>query len=121
MRDLLRNQKKFEYVLLIEHGNDTQEETYTDKNGNTYTLSDGTEKLTYSDKVEFKASYQPSGLIDFKPYGVNIDDFNLVLTTVKDLPITETSLIYDKEKEYQVVKIIKTLNENSYLLKERNK
>ena len=121
MRDLRRNQGVFSYSLLVAHELEETGEKYTDKNGNTYDMLDGTEEVDYSDKVEFRASFRESGAVDFQPYGLNVSDYDLTLSTSKELPITETSLIYRAEREYSVVKIIRSLNETVYVLKENKK
>ena len=121
MRDLRRNQVDFTYELLSTHANENSGEKYTDSNGNTYDLLDGSESLTYDSPIEFKASYQESGRnADFQPYGLDKSEYQLIISTTKELPITETSKItrLETETEYQVVKIVRSLNETKYVLKE---
>lgn len=121
MRDLKRNQASFTYELLLEHENEKTTETYTDSDGNTYDLLNGSEDVTYKDPVEFKASYQEGGKnADFQPYGIDKSDYQLIISTVKDLPITESSIITrtETQTQYKVVKIVKSINETKYVLKE---
>ena len=82
MRDLKRNQRKMYYSLYVEQGNDSD-----------FDILDTVAK--YSAPVEFKASLTAGKSdSDDSPFGKDISYDRIISTVNKDLPITETSLIW---------------------------
>ncbi|KQC86037.1 hypothetical protein [Butyribacter intestini] len=82
MRDLKRNQRKMYYSLYIEQENDSD-----------FDVLDTVAK--YSAPVEFKASLTAGKSdSDDSPFGKDISYDRIISTVKKDLPITETSLIW---------------------------
>lgn len=82
MRDLKRNQRKMYYSLYVEQGNDSD-----------FDVLDTVAK--YSAPVEFKASLTAGKSdSDDSPFGKDISYDRIISTVKKDLPITETSLIW---------------------------
>ena len=82
MRDLKRNQRKMYYSLYVEQGNDSD-----------FDILDTVAK--YSAPVEFKASLTAGKSdSDDSPFGKDISYDRIISTVKKDLPITETSLIW---------------------------
>ena len=82
MRDLKRNQRKMYYSLYVEQGNDSD-----------FDVLDTFAK--YSAPVEFKASLTAGKSdSDDSPFGKDISYDRIISTVNKDLPITETSLIW---------------------------
>lgn len=82
MRDLKRNQRKMYYSLYVEQGNDSD-----------FDVLDTVAK--YSAPVEFKASLTAGKSdSDNSPFGKDISYDRIISTVNKDLPITETSLIW---------------------------
>ena len=86
MRDLKRNQRKMYYSLYIEQENDSEFDTL-----------DTVAK--YSKPIEFKASLSVGQSdADDSPFGKDISYDRIISTVKKDLPITETSLIWYETK-----------------------
>ena len=82
MRDLKRNQRKMYYSLYIEQENESD-----------FDVLDTVAK--YSAPVEFKASLTAGKSdSDDSPFGKDISYDRIISTVKKDLPITETSLIW---------------------------
>ena len=82
MRDLKRNQRKMYYSLYVEQRNDSD-----------FDILDTVAK--YSAPVEFKASLTAGKSdLDDSPFGKDISYDRIISTVNKDLPITETSLIW---------------------------
>lgn len=82
MRDLIRNQRKMYYSLYIEQENESD-----------FDVLDTVAK--YSAPVEFKASLTAGKSdSDDSPFGKDISYDRIISTVNKDLPITETSLIW---------------------------
>lgn len=82
MRDLKRNQRKMYYSLYIEQENDSD-----------FDVLDTVAK--YSAPVEFKAGLTAGQSdSDDSPFGKDISYDRIISTVNKDLPITETSLIW---------------------------
>ena len=82
MRDLKRNQRKMYYSLYVEQGNDSD-----------FDILDTVAK--YSAPVEFKANLTAGKSdSDDSPFGKDISYDRIISTVNKDLPITETSLIW---------------------------
>lgn len=82
MRDLKRNQRKMYYSLYVEQENDSD-----------FDILDTVAK--YSAPVEFKASLTAGKSdSDDSPFGKDISYDRIISTVNKDLPITETSLIW---------------------------
>lgn len=82
MRDLKRNQRKMYYSLYVEQGNDSD-----------FDILDTVAK--YSAPVEFKVSLTAGKSdSDDSPFGKDISYDRIISTVNKDLPITETSLIW---------------------------
>ncbi len=82
MRDLKRNQRKMYYSLYVEQGNDSD-----------FDILDTVAK--YSAPVEFKAGLTAGQSdSDDSPFGKDISYDRIISTVKKDLPITETSLIW---------------------------
>lgn len=82
MRDLKRNQRKMYYSLYIEQENDSD-----------FDVLDTVAK--YSAPIEFKASLTAGKSdSDDSPFGKDISYDRIISTVKKDLPITETSLIW---------------------------
>lgn len=82
MRDLKRNQRKMYYSLYIEQENDSD-----------FDVLDTVAK--YSAPVEFKAGLTAGQSdSDDSPFGKDISYDRIISTVKKDLPITETSLIW---------------------------
>lgn len=82
MRDLKRNQRNMYYSLYVEQGNDSD-----------FDILDTVAK--YSAPVEFKASMTAGKSdSDASPFGKDISYDRIISTVNKDLPITETSLIW---------------------------
>lgn len=82
MRDLKRNQRNMYYSLYVEQGNDSD-----------FDILDTVAK--YSAPVEFKASMTAGKSdSDASPFGKDISYDRIISTVKKDLPITETSLIW---------------------------
>ena len=86
MRDLRRNQRKMYYSLYMEQENDSD-----------FDVLDTVAK--YSAPVEFKAGLS-SGKSDSddSPFGKDISYDRIISTVNKNLPITETSLIWYETK-----------------------
>ena len=86
MRDLRRNQRKMYYSLYVTQENDSD-----------FDVLDTVAK--YSAPVEFKAGLS-SGKSDSddSPFGKDISYDRIISTVKKDLPITETSLIWYETK-----------------------
>ena len=86
MRDLRRNQRKMYYSLYIEQENDSEFDTL-----------DTVAK--YSKPIEFKASLSVGQSdADDSPFGKDISYDRIISTVKKNLPITETSLIWYETK-----------------------
>ena len=86
MRDLRRNQRKMYYSLYIEQENDSEFDTL-----------DTVAK--YSKPIECKASLSVGQSdADDSPFGKDISYDRIISTVKKDLPITETSLIWYETK-----------------------
>lgn len=82
MRDLKRNQREMYYSLYTEQSADSE-----------YDVLDTVAK--YSAPVEFKASLSAGKSdSDDSPFGKDISYDRIISTVKKDLPITETSLIW---------------------------
>lgn len=82
MRDLKRNQRQMYYSFYVEQGNDSD-----------FDVLDTVAK--YSAPVEFKASLTAGKSdSDDSPFGKDISYDRIISTVKKDLPITETSLIW---------------------------
>lgn len=82
MRDLKRNQRNMYYSLYVEQGNDSD-----------FDILDTVAK--YSAPVEFKANLTAGKSdSDDSPFGKDISYDRIISTVNKDLPITETSLIW---------------------------
>ena len=86
MRDLRKNQRKMYYSLYMEQENDSG-----------FDVLDTVAK--YSAPIEFRASLS-SGKSDSddSPFGKDISYDRIISTVKKDLPITETSLIWYETK-----------------------
>ena len=86
MRDLRKNQRKMYYSLYMEQENDSG-----------FDVLDTVAK--YSAPIEFKASLSVGQSdSDDSPFGKDISYDRIISTVKKDLPITETSLIWYETK-----------------------
>ena len=86
MRDLRRNQREMYYSLYVKQENDSDFDTL-----------DTVAK--YSAPIEFKASLSVGQSdSDDSPFGKDISYDRIISTVKKDLPITETSLIWYETK-----------------------
>lgn len=86
MRDLRRNHRKMYYSLYMEQENDSG-----------FDVLDTVAK--YSAPIEFKASLSVGQSdSDDSPFGKDISYDRIISTVKKDLPITETSLIWYETK-----------------------
>ena len=86
MRDLRRNQRKMYYSLYVEQENDSDFDTLDTA-------------AKYSKPIEFKASLSAGKSdADDSPFGKDISYDRIISTVKKDLPITETSLIWYETK-----------------------
>ena len=86
MRDLRRNQRKMYYSIYIEQENDSD-----------FDSLDTVAK--YSAPIEFRASLSVGQSdADDSPFGKDISYDRIISTVKKDLPITETSLIWYETK-----------------------
>ena len=86
MRDLRKNQRKMYYSLYMEQENDSD-----------FDALDTVAK--YSAPIEFKASLSVGQSdSDDSPFGKDISYDRIISTVKKDLPITETSLIWYETK-----------------------
>lgn len=143
MRSLEINKVEMKYCLLENTKAETEEETYTDKNGVVHTIGTGTKEATYSNPITFKARLQQStGEVEAMEFGLNVEDVSAIILTTTDFGIKETSLIwYESEVKYnevmvngvktkvvdgssadfKVVKISKEINQIKYVLKRNNK
>lgn len=86
MRDLRKNQRKMYYSLYMEQENDSG-----------FDVLDTVAK--YSAPIEFRASLSVGQSdSDDSPFGKDISYDRIISTVKKDLPITETSLIWYETK-----------------------
>lgn len=86
MRDLRRNQRKMYYSLYVTQENDSD-----------FDVLDTVAK--YSAPVEFRAGLSAGNSdADDSPFGKDISYDRIISTVKKDLPITETSLIWYETK-----------------------
>lgn len=132
MRTLKKNKQKLCYALLIgtepeyvydENGN--KKIDYVDEEGNIYYQMTGKEKPIYSGPVEIMANISMSGgeAIE-QEYGIDTSGYDaVVITELKEFPITETSLIWyendpaDSAKaDYKVLFVKNSLNYTKLLL-----
>lgn len=106
---------------------------YEDAEGNKIPLETGDTKLSYGEPIEFYGNISMSGgEAETVEYGVNIGDYEAILTVDKGLlPLSEISLIwYENEPrmnedgtvdehsaDYEVVKVSPSLNTYKYVLK----
>ena len=141
MRTLKRNKQTMRYVLYSE-----KTPVYaTDDDGNIlYDTIDGVEVPVetgdyqdgYSDPVAFKANIVfAGGQAEAEAYGMDVGAYTHKMVTMrKDLPITETSLIFresepeykdgvlvDTSADFRVIRCADSLNEDVYLLKQITK
>ena len=139
MMTLNQNKQKMYYALQdkIVPIYETDEEGniiyYEDAEGNKIPLETGDTKLSYGEPIEFYGNISMSGgEAESVEYGVNIGDYEAILTVDKGLlPLSEISLIwYENEPrmnedetvdehsaDYEVVKISPGLNVYKYVLK----
>ena len=106
---------------------------YEDAEGNKIPLETGDTKLSYGEPIEFYGNISMSGgEAETVEYGVNIGDYEAILTVDKGLlPLSEISLVwYENEPrmnedgtvdehsaDYEVVKVSPSLNTYKYVLK----
>lgn len=131
LRTLKKNKQKLYYALF---GNTVPVyEYYTDSDGNKIPLDTGESIIGYFEPVEFEGNISLSGSeSENVEYGIDKSQYSAVLVVDKGmLPITETSVIwYESEPstasdgyvegnsaDYQVTKVIPSLNGMKYLLK----
>lgn len=112
---------------------------YTDSEGNQIPLETGEHSYTYSEPTEFYVNMSMGGSdTQAEVFGIDMSAYDATLVYLKDeFPLTETSVIWydsepkykdsnkaipeEKSADYQVVKIVKSLNGTTAVLKKRVK
>jgi hypothetical protein len=137
MRENLKNKRKMFYSLQLEsvpvyETDDEGNIIFAEVDGEEVPVETGDHSTVYADPVGFLANiHGAGGEAEAEAYGVSLGSYDAVLySTVKSLPITETSLIWvdtepqfdenevliPESADYKVKRVPPSLNEMVYLL-----
>ncbi len=137
MRENLKNKRKMFYALQLESNpvyetDDEGNVIFAEVDGEEVPVETGDHNTVYADPVGFRANiHGAGGEAEAEAYGVSLGSYDAVLySTVKSLPITETSLIWvdtepqfdenevliPESADYKVKRVPPSLNEIVYLL-----
>ncbi len=137
MRENLKNKRKMFYALQLESNpvyetDDEGNVIFAEVDGEEVPVETGDHYTVYADPVGFQANiHGAGGEAEAEAYGVSLGSYDAVLySTVKSLPITETSLIWvdtepqfdenevliPESADYKVKRVPPSLNEMVYLL-----
>lgn len=138
MRLCKKNKSKLKYALykekeVVYETDDEGNIVYVDVDGEDVPVETGSLPPHYDEPQGFKGYIQfKGGQDEARAFGVSVDSYTHILVMRKgEIPITETSLIYDKTEpdpndmegsaDYRVAHIAPSLNFVTYLLKSVDK